>query len=460
VEWMLGARSILLAHLLGPAAFGVWTMFRIGSRYAVFAGLGVPRGLEYQVVQSRGSAAPADAAAPEAYARTALGFLLLVSTLLCTGSLVASVLVADPRTAVALRGFAAAVVAEQLWLYGLVYLRAHGSLKRFALLEASAALLHLLLAVALAWRWGLPGAFAGFALAAFSALLLLARHVPWRPALSAARLKRLLAVGLPLVIVMAANTLLATADRPVVAAVGGAQMLGYYAFAVSAAGLAGTLAWVVRTVVFPDVYSRTHADGAGTAVRAHLEQTILPYAWCYAPLLGLCAFAIGPAVQLVLPQYTVAIEPARIFIFKGALAGLSLLGSLGVVAAARQRALPGFSLLALVVNVTLSYAALRTGAGLAGVAAAALMSQLVYDGLVLALVARAGNVPAPLRLVGYTLAPMLWCVVSVLLVTSLLPDPGLLQSLQAVALYLLLLLPLAPGIRRVLRLAHGSSRTS
>jgi O-antigen/teichoic acid export membrane protein len=459
VEALLGVRTLLLAQLLGPAAFGGWTLFRIAARYALFGGLGVQRGLEFHVVRSRTETKPS--AEAEAFARAALGFLLLTSSGLAVVSLTASFFVASDRSAIWLRALAAAVVAEQLWVYGLVYLRAQGGLKRYAVLETIAAAVHLLLTVTLAWRWGLPGALVGFALAAFGVLGMLSRHVPLRPAVSLDRVRSLLRVGLPLLLVTVVTTLLATADRLVVAAVGGATMLGYYAFAVSIGGLAGVLAWVVRTVVLPEVYASAHTDGANSAVRSHLERTLLPYAWFYAPLLGAFAFGLGPAILLLLPQYAEAIAPARIFVFKGALAGLSVLASLGVVAATRQRALPWFSLLALAVNVAASFSALHFGAGLQGVAASALLSQFLYDALALWLVANTAGVKAPWRLVCSTLWPTVWCLGAVVTIGWLLPGADLPTGIAGLALYILLLLVLLPGMRRVLRLArHGWSEAA
>ena len=45
-EGLLAVRGVLLATLLGPAAFGSWALLRLSTRYASLAGLSIFRGFE------------------------------------------------------------------------------------------------------------------------------------------------------------------------------------------------------------------------------------------------------------------------------------------------------------------------------------------------------------------------------------------------------------------------------
>jgi O-antigen/teichoic acid export membrane protein len=449
-EGLTGARGLLLATLLGPESFGVWALFRLAMRYAPFAALGVYRGLERQAVQAAPSAASGEDD-PGLAARTAVGFLLLVFLPLAAVAGTASFLVRDPQLGLGLRVTSAALATEPLVLYAFIYLRAQGSLRRFAVLEVAQAGLHLALAVALAWRWGLPGAFAGFVAASMGTLAILASRVPVRPALDTLRLRRMLAVGFPLVLTMFTTTLLATADRFVVAAYGGTTLLGVYALAIAVAGLAGMVAWVVRTVIFPDVYRQADVEGAGLAIREHIRKTLLPFARWFPPLLGLGALLIGPAIMLFLPRYADAIAPARIFIFTGATTGFASLGVLGVVAADLQRRLPLWSVAALIINLALSNLAMLSGMGVEGVAAGALLGQAVYSTAVVALAAGAAGAPRPVLLPLKALAPLALCVFAVYGLGLAFPGTDPVSVAASVGLYLLILSPLAPRLLADLR---------
>ncbi|MFN2431353.1 MAG: lipopolysaccharide biosynthesis protein, partial [Gemmatimonadota bacterium] len=374
-DGLYGARGLLLARFLGPEGFGVWALMRLAIQYGGFALLGVNRGLERSVSRPEGETDDADLADVESSARTALGFNLLSTGVLALAALAVSFFVDDGHLALGLRAFSAGITTECVVVYALTYLRGRRDLQAYASLEVSNAALHLACAVALAILWGLAGAFAGFALASFvNAVFLLAR-TPRRPALSYARLRELVRVGFPIALTYFLALGLHTADQFVVTAFGGTVLLGYYAFAKSVASLPASFGIVVRTVIFPDVYGQASSRGHIAAVRAHLDRTLLPYAWLYVPLLGALALAIAPVVALAAPQYGPAVAPARLFVFTGATLGYANLAVLGVIAADRQRALPALAACAVLVNLALSALALHAGMGLEGAAAASLISQ-------------------------------------------------------------------------------------
>ncbi len=453
---LLAVRGLVLASLLGPEAFGGWALFRLATRYGVFAGLGVHRGLEFEVARVSSKQESRGTSAGVLYLHTAQGFALVVFGAISLVSLAASFAVHDESFALAMRWFAAAIITEQVWFYGLVYLRASGNLRRYAGAEVTNAALHVGFAALLTPFWGLGGAFAGFVLATIVSLALLSWHVRLRPAISGHRLGLLIRVGFPILISLFLATALATADRLVVAGYGGTAMLGLYAFGVSIAGLAGSFAWVIRTVVFPEVYSTTGEGAEEGALRDHIKDTMMPFAWLIPPVLGLFAFAMGPMVSIVVPSYVDAVPAAQIFVFTGVTTGFASLGALGVVAAGRQRILPLFSGVALVLNVMLSIAALSAGVGLQGVAGAALISNAAFGIAILATVVRIARVDRPVRFLIMTGLPLVWCVTSVLVITTLRPDLGGAATAGSLALYLLSVSPVIPIMlmetRRIRRL--------
>ena len=138
---------------------------------------------------------------------------------------------------------------------------------------------------------------------------------PFRPANDRQQHRRLLHVGIHLALSSALTIALGTADRLVVAAFGGAAALGLYAFGVSIAGLAASLAWIIRTVIFPDVYGSARVAGASLAMREHLDRTVLPFAYLFPPMLGALALAMEPVMAVALPRYLPAAAAARVFIF-------------------------------------------------------------------------------------------------------------------------------------------------
>jgi O-antigen/teichoic acid export membrane protein len=450
---MLAIRGVLLALLLGPAAFGTWALLRLSMRYSALAAISVYRGLELELFQQR-TGSGADQRRSSA---AALGFVLALSGTIAALALGASLLVEDETTRLLFRGFAAASLTEAVYGYALVCTRGCGNLRRYSILEAGTSVLHVLWSVGLAAGWGLSGAFVGLTAANLMGIAVASRWVEFRPALDWELVHRMLRVGLPVVLTMGIGILLATGDRWVVAVWGGPTMLGYYAFAGSATAVAGVLAIVVRTVVFPQVYRRASSSGAAAALQVHLDRTLLPFACLVPPMLGGLSLIVGPLVAAGMPQYVEAIAPARIFLLSGAAMGMVNLASVGAVAVGRQRQLPAYATAALALTLGLSSLALASGASLGAVASANFAGHLLFAALVLRLNVREAGIASAEKLVARALLPLIWCTMSVGLSEALIPGTALEKAGAALLLYLVLLTPLVPIWRNQLRRRHGET---
>ncbi len=447
VEALIGVRGILLAGVLGPQAFGVWALFRLILTYGNFAGLGLLRGLELEVAKAREQEG---VARRQAWGRTAVGCVLAIFGAIAVAALVAAGLVQEPWLRQLFWAVAAGLLLERLWFYGLSFMRASGSLRHFALLELVQAAAQLSLTLSLGYLFGLDGAFVGFALANLVALLLLRGRAPLRPELNLARLRAMLAVGLPLSASQLLSAMLATVDRIVVGAWLGLAALGQYAFAVSVASLGVSAALVVQTVVFPEVYGRLDREGAASVTREHLERTIRPFVFLLAPLVGAGVLVLGFVVARLLPQYEAAMRPAAVFVFTGIAQGVVSLAMMAVVAARRQHVLPLFTLAALALNAGLATATLALGFGMAGLATGAVVARLLYAAGVVMLVAHASRA-APLTAALRILWPIAWCAVATALVSSLVPPRDLASCATALGAYSVAALPVWAALPSVLR---------
>ena len=455
VEALSAVRGIVLAGVLGPALFGVWSLFRLGLRYGALASLGIHRGVEVEVAADE---APSHPDARRLWGRAAVGYLLGSNGLLGVVLLGISRGTSSP-TRETLWAVAVGLLTERLWMYGISYMRAAGYLRRFATIELAQAGCSLALTTLLAVTFGLRGAYVGFALGLVLGLVLLGRFVPFIPIFSRPRVGRLLSVGVPLSLATLATALLTSVDRLIVVAVEGTEALGLYSFAVAVSSLGATAALVVRTVVFRDVYAEARRGGGALAAARHLEETVVPVACLLPPLLGLVAVALGPVIGLFVPRYLEILPVARLFVFIGMGAGFMTLGTIGVVATSRQRLLPFLTLAGLLANAASAYLALRMGFGLLGVAVGALVSRSLTGAGVVGVSAVDAGLERVGILIARLLLPLAWCAAVVSLLGWWRPATDLASTTISMLIYLAALFPLAPMLsRELVRLSRGSPK--
>ena len=457
VEGLYGVRGMVLAGVLGAELFGLWSLVRIAQQYLAFASLGIPRGLEVEVSAASGrDGAPAREAL--AFGRSAVAYTLVVFGALSLLIAAAALLAPDTRMQLVLGGLALGLLAERLWFFVATFMRASGLLWRFAWYELAHATLHLLLAVALAAAFGLWGAFAGFLLAHLAGVALACRHVPLRPVWSRDHLGPLVRIGIPVSVSTLFYTALVSVDRLMVGAFAGVEALGHYAFAVAVSGIGVVIGHVIRTVLFPHVFQLARRAGADES-SDYLDQALLPFAWALPPVFCLAALALGPAIELILPSYAVAVPAARLFIFIGVVQGLAMVANLGVVASGRQRLLPWLTGGAFVANLLFSAGVLSLGLGLEILAATALLCRIGYA---IALVLAARGITTGWR-EGRRMAlrlgvPIVLCAALAVLLGHVFPEPDLREAGLVLCLYVLGIAPLVAGVLRSVRQAGRPGR--
>jgi O-antigen/teichoic acid export membrane protein len=377
VELLMGGRGLALAALLAPATFGTWSLLRVSQHYAVIIGLGVGRGLEVEASAHRDQVGGRLNPVAEHVAAVGNGYLLLSYGAFSALAAAAALLASDPVWRIVLAGLAVTTLAERAFLQGATFLRAQATVSEFAAIELAHALLQLVMTLALAALWGLPGAILGLALAYAAGVAMMRGRVPMRVGWSWPAIRSLIRIGLPVTLATLMQTLVGSLDRLVVAAFLGVESLGQYAFAVSVASIGGAAGVVVRTAVFPDVFHAAR-HGGPTAWVQDLERLLLAMAWILSLALIGPALAIAPLVERFMPSYAEAIGPAQIFIFSGVANSLMLVAMLGNVAADRQHQVPVLTAAALALGLVLAWVVLELHLGLVGLAAASMATRLAY----------------------------------------------------------------------------------
>jgi O-antigen/teichoic acid export membrane protein len=369
--------NLVAAAVLGPAVFGTWVLITLVLQYSLLLTFGIPNAAGRDIPLNLGAGRPADADLVEDVTLTATLVGAVVGAVL--GATLAATVwrgAVDPLLAVLL---GAAVASQLLFFAAQILSRSRFDFGAASVQLAVAGGVNLVAGLALLGA-GLAGLTAAFALAQLVAVAatLLRRQRRLVLRWDWTRLRRLAAVGIPIMLAGFAFIVLTTIDRWLIAGVLGYEAVGVYGVAT----LVSSGLILVGTILGQQFLPRlafAHGQNVGGA-------TLLAMATGQGRVtllaVGLAAASVvlagWVAIPILAPGYLDARVPMTI-LAAGVLAyaPASALGNLLNVTG-RQRDYLSVQLVAIVIATALCVAALALGTGLVGVATAVSATMLVY----------------------------------------------------------------------------------
>lgn len=389
-------RNVLIARVMGAAAFGLWNVCLVAQRIAAESHLGALSAVAVRSPLARGEGDEAAAARVERVGATLALILGGVAGVVAGAALR---VIGGPPLATAGVALAVCVLLQQQFAAAATILRARLRFGGLAVGQGVFAVVYVAGLVLLLPDYYVTGALAAAALALVAALAGVWLHsraaAPAPARLHAAETRALIRRGLPVYLVQLTLVLLLQTDRVVVGAALGQEALGHYGVLV----IAGTGLLFVpdafSAVLWPfasERFGRLRSDpGALSSLAAgsvrHLSLLLLG-------LLPLTLAAADALVAHVLPQYAPALPALRIYVAGLFPLALSLPLRNLLVTAGAERPLLRLQVALLAAEAGLATTAALTGFGIRGVAlVTAIVSATLYAA-VLALSARR-NVLAP-----------------------------------------------------------------
>jgi O-antigen/teichoic acid export membrane protein len=374
------ALNLVAAGLLGPRAFGAWVLIGLVLVYGTSISLGVTNGAGREIPFELGAGKPDRASRAEDVA-----VLVTIVTGVCAAGVAVIIgpsllgdTTGDPFVvAVALGG---ALFMQQLFLLQQVLLRSRFRFTQAAAQLAFAGVAILTLGLILV-HVGIVGLAVGQGAAlvvVVAAGLPLQGRVP-RPAWDPTIARRLVSVGLPIMLAGLAFSLLTTIDRWLVLGFLGREAVGVYGLV----GLMMSSVLLLPTIVSQQLYPRiAFAHGEGRSGRELLALARRQGAIAFG-LTAVVVVPIGAAtaitVGLFLHAYRDALAPLTIVL--GGLLTYSfssgygnLLNTIGA-----QRTYLGTQLMAIAYDVVLAVVLLSAGFGLVGAATSTATSMALYS---------------------------------------------------------------------------------
>lgn len=308
-------RSVLVLRILGPTTMGIWKTVMVIYMTGEFLRLGISKGLSMRlpVFAGRGREDEIDRDV-----RAAGIYVVLAGIAFAVILLVASCFAKNDQYAIALRLMALVMLLAQphQFLRELAGARQRFHLKGRELMIAT--VVDLVCAVVLSYWFGLVGIGLATVIGIAVPVLYLWRSQPeaFRLGFEFSRVKSLMAAGIPISLADSMFGLLRYLDLLILTPVLGPTMAGYYAVSMMINEFSVFVAnFGVSQVISSHLLKEYGRLGCVKSVVVFYEVPIRLVSYVLPPLLALGTLLVGPAVKLILPQYSAGIEAAQITVW-------------------------------------------------------------------------------------------------------------------------------------------------
>ncbi|HJT30509.1 MAG TPA: lipopolysaccharide biosynthesis protein [Pirellulales bacterium] len=377
------ATSLLLRVALSPAQMGVWQGLKLLLSYANYANLGISKGAarELAIARGHGNLAAAERGLDLAFTFNTLTSVVYAGGLLATaGWMIYSTGEANAWS-IGLAALALLVVLQRHLTFHVTILRCRQAFALTAQLALIEAALTLAVAGAASWRWGLPGLYAGTTLVILATLATIRwRGVrPFRWAWDAGEIRRLVAIGGPILAGSVMATLFQSLDKLMIlgCSQNRAFELGCYSTSLLVTGQVYGLANMLSIAMLPR-YGELFGKSGCRQQTARLAARFSEFLAATSAAAAIGAMQIAPPIlDRWLPDYRPGLAPLA-YLLPGVVAWAMVLplNQYLVAVGHERRALLALGL-ATGLGACGDYLALHGGHGLIGVAIA---TSLAYTG--------------------------------------------------------------------------------
>lgn len=363
--------AVLIRRYLGPAGMGLWTALMLIPTYTNYSHLGVLNAAEREIPFLYGKQDWQKAAVVRNVAFTATLLAALASTVVLLVLAARQDQVANaPDVATGFRLIIVVVWAQLGFAFYSILARAAKRFKDLGLLTLLSAIVNIVAIVVLASRFGVPGMLlaTGVAYSFMIAYLVLCLKLPVRLLLPQREIRRLMAIGLPIMVYGVMNVSLMNIDKITTVALLGTTSLGFYTLAT----MVKTYAWTVPSVIGMVMYPRLQERYGATGDPLHLKNMFL------FPLIILAAFTpifIGTLffgtqflAYTFLPDYASGLDSVRNIVIGTFFLAITVPAAQLMITLNKQLVLVAVSGVGIALAWGLNVLLIRRGMGIAGVA--------------------------------------------------------------------------------------------
>jgi len=370
------------ALLLGPTVWGVWQSAKVIRMYASYTGLGVANGMYREVPLSKGKADINDVILSRDVAFTFCLFVGVLTAIAIFGT--SFIIQVREEFLISLRFISGMVMMQFIGGMYNLWFKANNRFEVVSLVSVIQGIGNIV-AISLIFLFSLNGFLTGqfLCLVIINIIYYLNCNGQMKIKWHFPTLKKLVLIGLPIMLIALSGFLFITTDRLIILATLGFKNLGFY----SLAGFVFTPCMMIissaNSVMFPRFCERYGQTGSKRSLLPYITKPIGVLSLSIPILVGIIFLVTPLFVKYLLPEYQTGIIPAQILIF--GLVFYAMVGMIGnfLITIDRQALYFIIMLSCVSLNFLLSYGLIKAGFGIAGVAIGTSVSYFVYFAIML-----------------------------------------------------------------------------
>jgi len=378
---LLFARDLVLAGIMGPITYGLWTQMVVIFNYALQLPLGFQNAMSREVPYFIGRKE-----IPRVLSIHDIVFSVTLSTAILAGVLVLSAygvfnyhLLDLPVIAVAI--IMGVIVIQQINAFYSILLRAHQKFHAFSIGFVLVALLSLILSAMMAPVWGAVGAAVALGVSYITVTIFWLFHASYLPIkikFNLMEFKRLVKIAIPLFIIGISGLLIVSIDRLTMVMFYDKEQIGYYGLAFIVNQSIFLITTPIMQSLSPRLMQAYGRYNDPLKIKHYLFVFTTIMGGGIALLVGIIYLFIGNLIILILPKFVPAVEVIRILLLGGAFSALASGATSFLVAINKQWQVLRIQMVVITVQmIVIGFIVLQSGT-ISQIAAAMVVAYFAY----------------------------------------------------------------------------------
>ncbi len=376
--------GLVIARVLGPASFGVYSALMLIVTYSQYSHLGLLPAMTKKVPFYRGKKEYDKARETENIAFSgAMIIIILISLTLIIASFFIKNL--DEHTINGMRIVAMIIVLQQIFFFYQNHLRVE---KKFLMIGKTLlvySIAYFIFIIILIIRFRLEGIFFALLIAYCIVLFYIFKKekFKFKITIMPKKIVQLMRFGFPLLTIGIMSIFLISIDKLMIIKFMDKIQLGYYSIATLIAGIILFIPKSISSVIFPHLLERYGEKEDKAHIKNYLFQPTLIISYLMPVVAGLIFITAPVAIYYILPKYIQGITAVKILVCAVFFMSIVSTSNHFLVTINKERKLLLVQPISIVVAIILNYVFIINGYGIKGVAIATAITYFFYSTCIL-----------------------------------------------------------------------------